>query len=384
MSHSQDIIYIGNPFYTDNRTSSHHVARHLSKDYRLIYIEAGGLRSPRVNKSDLLRIVKRLQVLFKPIREVEPNIFVKSIFALPFGSHPLIGTINRKIQHHTLKGLYRRFGLNKPIIWCVSPALIKTIEDYERSLLVYYCVDDFSSFPDVDVALIKSLDKQLTQQANVIFTPSEPLFERKKQQNDTCFLSPHGVDVDHFGRAMKAQPKPQSIEIFRDKTIIGFWGLIEHWIDLELVFFLAKSRPELIFFMIGRVAVDLNEMNVPPNVQFVGQIPYEELPVYAHYFSVAIIPYKLNDQVYNANPLKLREYLATGKPIISVRTPETEKYNEVIAIADDYESFLALMNSELAGECFSTQQARLQSIENESWSARYQNIKQKIEHLIAV
>ncbi|MEM7707637.1 MAG: hypothetical protein AAF358_18945 [Pseudomonadota bacterium] len=384
MARPRDIIYVGNPFQADNRTSSHHIARHLSKSHRLIYLEAGGLRAPRASRSDLAKIVRRVQLLFTPIQEVEPNIFVKSIFALPFGSHPLIGAVNRKIQRLTIRRLFRSFALHNPIIWCVSPALINVVKDVDRSLLVYYCVDDFSSFPDVDVSLILDLDQQLTTLSDIVFTPSKPLFDVKKGQAKRCRLSPHGVDLKHFGRARSAPAVcPEPISGLPQQPIVGFWGLIEDWIDLELVFFLARELADVIFLMIGRVAVEIPEGQIPDNVRFIGQIPYEQLPEYAYYFTVAIIPYKLNKQVYNANPLKLREYLATGKPLVSVSTPETERYRDVVALADGYEEFLEMLNRELDGESHATPEARLRSVENESWSARYEVIWETVETLLA-
>jgi glycosyltransferase involved in cell wall biosynthesis len=380
MKKPTDIIYVGNPFQADNRTSSHHIARQLSSDFRVFYLEAGGLRAPRANASDLGRIVRKLLTLFKPVQELEPNIFVKSIFAIPLGRFSYIRKLNYLIQKRALSNLYKKYGIVRPIIWNVSPAMIETLRDSDRSLMVYYCVDDFSSFPDVDVELVTKLDAEATECSDIIFTPSMPLFKKKSMVHSQCVLSPHGVDIDHFSKAQNHYDMPEFLP-GRDKKIAGFWGLIEDWIDLELVKQCALALPDINFVMIGRVAVDIEPLDLPGNIIFVGQVKYEELPKYASFFDVMMIPYKLNDQVFNANPLKLREYLASGKPIVSVSNPEIEKYAHVVAIAKSNEEFVDLLQAELNDGDHSAEQ-RIGAISQESWRARYQEVIQNVVSLI--
>src|SRR5262249_16807268 len=130
--------------------------------------------------------------------------------------------------------------------------------------------------------------------------------------------------------------------------VIGFFGLIEAWIDLELVEYLAQRRPSWTFAMIGRVAVQQPGIKACPNVVFLGPRPYGLLPSYGRAFDAAIIPYHLTQQVLHANPLKLREYLAMGKPIVAVRTPEIAQFEDVVRIADTREEFLEHLDSVLA------------------------------------
>src|SRR5207302_3834993 len=144
------------------------------------------------------------------------------------------------------------------------------------------------------------------------------LLAGKRALNANTHLSPHGVDFDHFVKAQDpALPLPDDVAdlVASKRPIVGFFGLIERWIELGLVAYLAQQRPDWTFLMIGRVAVP--EADVPrlPNLRFLGRRPYESLPAYGRAFSAAIIPYHLTPQVMHANPIKLREYLAMGKPI---------------------------------------------------------------------
>src|SRR5262249_37865749 len=150
--------------------------------------------------------------------------------------------------------------------------------------------------------------------------------------------------------------------------VIGFFGLIERWIDLDLVDFLAEHRPHWTFVMIGRIAVEDDQVPHRPNIHYLGKRTYEELPAYGKQFKVSIIPYRLTQQVLHANPIKLREYLAMGKPVVSVSTPEIDKYAEVVAIAHSQEEFLARLDEVLARpECPEEVHRRMSRVTPESW-----------------
>ena len=126
--------------------------------------------------------------------------------------------------------------------------------------------------------------------------------------------------------------------------MVGFFGLIESFVDLELIDWLAEHRPEWQFLFIGRVAVPAGSLPQRPNVHFVGKRPYADLPAYAKRFDACVIPSRVGDWSYHANPIKLREYLATGKPVVAVETPQVKKFADVVEVAADREEFLARLD----------------------------------------
>jgi len=121
---------------------------------------------------------------------------------------------------------------------------------------------------------------------------------------------------------------------------------------------------------VGHASVDVGDLARLPNIKLVGPQPYESLPGWAKAFDVAIIPYRLNQQVLNANPLKLREYLATGKPIVSVPTPEVERFNSVVAVARSREGFLAAIQTALTDDSAALSAARMAVVSEMSWEHR--------------
>jgi len=247
-------------------------------------------------------------------------------------------------------------------------------------LSVYYCIDDYASLPDVDEAAVREMDEDMTRKADLVFVASVTLLEPKRRLNRETHVSPHGVDVDHFSRARdESTPVPGDIARLAH-PIVGFFGLIERWIDLDLIDFLSEQRPHWTFLLIGRIAVSADDWKRRPNVHFLGKRSYAELPSYGKQFDAAIIPYRLTQQVLHANPLKLREYLAMGKPIVSVRTPEIEKYGDLVQIADSREAFLSKLDQVLAHpDLPEDARRRISRIAGESWDGRLRDVLEIVQ-----
>jgi glycosyltransferase involved in cell wall biosynthesis len=239
-----------------------------------------------------------------------------------------------------------------------------------EDLVVYYCIDDYSALPGVDATQIARLDGELTRAADQVFVASKTLLAAKSPINSTTCYSPHGVDYYLFSQAADAsRPVAEPLRDLR-RPIVGFFGLIEAWIDLDLVAYLARARPQWTFVLIGRVAVDASTLAALPNVVLPGPQPYAALPDWARAFDVAILPYRRNAQVLAANPLKLREYLATGKPVVSVHTPEVEQFGHLVGLASEYPEFLAKVEAALGADSEQARRIRMQSVAAMTWEAR--------------
>jgi len=379
---NQDIIYFSNDWAADNKTSSHQIAQQLSKSNRLLYIEASGLRAPTTSAHDIKRIFNKIKKIFSGARKVSDNVHVYSPFIIPFHRYAFIKKINKFILVYSIKKTSKKLGFKKPILWIVIPHMSVVINNLDEKLVVYYCVDDFSSLPGVDTKAILEHDVTVTEKADVIFTPSQPLYEKKVKINNNTYLSPHGVNIDHFAKVFnKDLDIPVEMRDL-DKPIIGFFGLIEQWIDLELIKYMAQANPRRSIVLIGRVVQDITGFNGIDNVYFLGARPYDLLPNYAKLFDVAVIPYKLNKQVYNANPIKLREYLAMGKPVVSVRSPEMEKFSDVIYISDNYEEFVNNIENALNNNTDIKVQERITKVKYSSWEKRLEKVSEIISKVL--
>lgn len=342
------IIYFGNDWSAENRTSSHHVARWLAKRYDVIYVESPGLRAPKGTGRDLKKLLSKVGLALRGPRPMPEGLHVQTMLQIPFHGSELVRRANRHLLVQSLRLLLKLRGIERPITWFVVPHMAPVAGQLGERLSVYYCIDDYAALPDVDVQAVTAMDETLTRNANLVFVASDTLLQKKRALNPDTHVSPHGVDYDHFVKAQDpALETPEDIAKL-PRPIIGFFGLIERWIELDLIKYMAEQRPGWTFLMIGRIAVP--EADVPrlPNIHYLGRRPYESLPAYGKAFDVAIIPYHLTQQVMNSNPIKLREYLAMGKPIVSVSVPEIDKFSDHVAIARTREEYLAKVDEAVA------------------------------------
>lgn len=347
------VLYFGNDWSAENRTSSHHVARHLARRHRVIYVECPGLRAPRANGRDLGKLVAKLRLFAAGPRPQPEGLEVQTLLQLPLHGNALVRAANRRVVSATLRRLLARAGVDSAelVTWFVVPHLAAVAGTMGERLSVYYCIDDYASLPDVDAAAVRAMDDELTRKADIVFVASQTLQASKRAINSNVVVSPHGVDFDHFVRAQDpATELPRDLrELRREgreaRKVIGFFGLVERWIDLDLIAFLADARRQWSFVLVGRVALPDSEVPRRPNIHYLGRRPYELLPAYGKGFDAAIIPYRLTQQVLHANPIKLREYLAMGKPIVSVSTPEIDRFAAHVRIATSRDAFLAELDA---------------------------------------
>ena len=149
--------------------------------------------------------------------------------------------------------------------------------------------------------------------------------------------------------------------------VIGYYGLIEEWLDLNLIAFLAERHPDWSIALIGAKRVDTTSLDKYPNVHFLGRKPHSELPAYCKGMSVGMIPHQVNDLTRHMNPIKLREYLSAGLPVVSVALPEVTYYGDLCHVAHSYEEFEQGIVNALATETAETRRLRSERMQSETW-----------------
>jgi len=364
------IVYFGNDWFAENRTSSHHIARWLGERFPVLYIETPGMRAPTASRRDFKKLWKKLSRALRPPQRVAGQVWVMTMPQIPYRRWPFIAHLNRLYGRYIVRRAIRQLGFREVVSWFVVPHPGALARQLGESFVVYYCIDDYSGLPDVDCAEIARLDAALTRAADQVFAASTTLLERKRKLRPATVFSPHGVDFDHFQKAAApATPVPELARNLRH-PVIGFFGSIGGWVDVDLLLDLARSKPEWTLLMIGLVSADVHELRDCPNVVFAGAQPYEKLPEWAKAFDVAILPYRLNQGSISANPLKLREYLATGKPVVAMTTPEVDRFAHCVGVAHTRDEFLRKIEDALTGDSAAQKQARIREVTGCTWEAR--------------
>ena len=377
------VVYFGNDWSAENRTSSHHIARRLAGLVPVLYIETPGSRAPQSSARDLRKLWRKLARMFAPPRKIHDRLYVATIPQIPFRKLPLVGALNRRLGCFLARRAIAKLGFGRLVSWFVVPHPAALARRLGEALTVYYCIDDYAAHPGMDVAAIQALDDHLTRVADVVFVAPRALVDAKRALNAHVYFSPHGVDFDLFAQAADPATQPAEETQALRHPIIGYFGSLAGYIDYDLLGYLAKSRPQWTFLFVGYVSSDVSRLRSCHNVVLAGPQAYETLPRWAKAFDVAICPYLVNRQVKNSNPLKLREYLATGKPVVSVAIPETAQFADCVYLAEDHEQYLAAIDRALTEDSAELRKRRMDSVAGASWDARFQETVAVVDRFLA-
>jgi len=372
------VVYFGNDLMSENRTSSHHMAFRLAERLPVLYIDSPGLRPPRASGRDLKRVRQKLREAMRLPRRVRPNLWHATIPQIPFRSWPGVDALNRMYTKWAVRRALKHVQFEKRISWFVAPHPGFMAGHLGEDLCVHYCTDDHSSHPGVNSVQVARAEEQIARKADIVFVAPPSLVEKKRSQNPNTHFAPHGVDVEMFARAMDPSTPVAPVAAELPKPVVGYFGTVGAWIDTEMIQWIAEQRPDWSFVLVGQAFVDTSRLKALPNVRVVGVQPYETLPNWARAFDVAIIPYLQNDQTRNANPLKLREYLATGRPVVAAWNPEVIKFSDIVRVAGDRQSFMDAIADALQNDNEQARQRRLAAVADSTWDNRFSDVLTRV------
>ena len=377
MIEGQDIICFANDWDSDP-LSKKHIMLLLARRNRVLWVNSIGTRNPQVSVRDFRRSLDKLKKFFSGCQRRAENLFLFSPLAIPFHGNRTAQWLNRKWLSWSLRRVCRQLGFRNPITWSFIPTSADVVGTLGEQLIIYHCVDEFSEFTGTAKAALLEMERRLMEKADLVIVSSGPLYESKRRYNPKTFLVTHGVDVQHFRKA--CNPKtvvPQEIAALKS-PVIGFHGLVADWVDLELVRFLASARPEWSFVLIGKLDTNTEPLHSLSNVYLLGRKDYALLPTYCKGFHVAILPFTVNELTLAANPLKLREYLAAGLPVVATAIPEAVRLGSLVRIGESYQQFLEQIEALLAEGSSGPTLAVSQAMDSESWEGKVAEMCQLI------
>lgn len=374
MIEGYDIICFSNDW--DGDSPQKHIMTRLARRNRVLWVNWIGDRNSSAR--GVRRTIRRLWEFACGCRVVGENIYTYTPLAVPFEG-PRADRFNREWLAVSLRMVCRQLGFRQPIHWSFVPCSVAMVGKLGERSVIYHCVEELPACGAADETALLERERQLIARADAVIVCSPPLYEGKVAQGATPFVVTHGVEVDHFRRACDPRTRaPDDIRRVR-KPIIGFFGPIEHWVDLELVRFLAESRPEWSFVLIGKHAVSVSAVQGLPNVHLLGHKDYRELPRYCKAFSVAILPFVVNEHTLNANPLELREYLAAGLPVVASAVPEATRLEGLVEIARGLEDFLQRLDRLVAFGRTGPDLVVSRLMESETWDHKAEELSRIVE-----
>ncbi len=373
MIEGNDIICFSNDWEADPLSKKHIILR-LAKKNRILWVNGVGNRNPTASARDIKRIFRKLGQFLHGCRPVAENINVFTPIVIPFHGSRLARWINPRFYRWSIRRACRQLRFENPITWTYAPSCADVAGTLGERYIVYHCVDEFSQFTGADKAGIAAMEQKLLDKADVVIVSSEALLKSKSRQNPNTFLVTHGVDYDHFAKACLSETEPAKECAHFKGPVIGFFGLVADWVDLEVIRHLAVERPDWSLLLIGEVQADISRLRDLPNVHIIGRRDYKSLPGYAKLFDVAILPFVVNELTLAANPLKVREYLAAGLPVVATPLPEVKRLGRLIRVATTGDEFLgAIQKFLLEGRRGPSIEAS-RAMRSESWDAKVEEL----------
>lgn len=234
--------------------------------------------------------------------------------------------------------------------------------------VVYDCMDEWDTFPNMG-AFNVSEERELVGETDVLVVSGRTLLDKYTAAGCRPVLARNGVDFEFYN-----QPHAPAADVRAPKPVIGYFGAIADWMDLELVRSAALARPQYSFVMVGQVFRDDISKIELPNVHLQGSKPYAEIPSYLERFDVCVIPFVLNDVTKATDPVKLYEYLSRGKPVVATAMAELSECADLIYIARDAEDYVRQLDRAAAENDSKLRNRRIEYAAANTWEQRYRTM----------
>jgi len=373
-------------------SSTQHLMKCMSNHHQVFWINSIGLRRPRLK--DGKRIIEK----FKQLKHATSNDFnqgktqleietqplgILAPVAIPWPGSYIAYVLNRLLLTYQTRALLAKHKIKDEeprILWLSLPTARCVVDSLEEDMVVYYAGDDFSALNGVDHKQVSFEESELVKKADVIFAASENIASQLPQ--DRTYVLPHGVDLKHFSSVCERPGNyPES------DLVVGYYGSVTNWLDFELIRFLAQSRPDVTFLIIGRIETTECDVFECKNIIHLPDMPHDQLIQYAANWQVSLIPFVDNEQIRACNPLKLREYLAIGHPILSTQYPAVMPFRDCIYVANDKYEMLEQLNLALVLPNKELEKLKNRSrkiVESATWHARCELVTTLLAEKLAI
>jgi len=395
--------------WDDVPTCTTHILREMAKNMPVLWVSSIGTRKPSaVAGKDLRRIAGRVIGGLKPAEWKENKLKVLKPILIPKAESRLAKWINRKVFGWYVR---RERGRESGVggrgtaleYWCFVPNAVDLISGSDTQAgakIIYYCADDWTQFHNLDGDWMAAKERDLVKRADVVFVTSRFLQNKlahlvasipdsesptsvlpasvSASPSKLCYM-PHGVEYDRFVLALdKTLPIPADIADL-PKPVVGFYGNLHSWVDFELIKALALARQQWSFVLIGEKYADVAELESLPNVFLAGRRDHAQLHNFCRGFDVAIIPYDMtNPRMESVNPVKTKELLSAGLPVVAADVPELRNYGDDVITCTGINEWLNALDRQILREDHSDISTKMRG---ESWVNKVSEIRKIINSI---
>lgn len=350
--------------------------RELSAHMPVLYVNSLGMRVPRITEGSMFlrRIARKLSSIKRGFVKIEDNFGVLSPISLPgergasLSKHWLARRINKAAKS---------MNINNPLVWVACPIAVGLVDSLNPAGLVYQRTDRYECFPGVKPSRVRACDDRLKASADLTVFCGDLLYEREAIRCRNACQIDHGVDYERFASAGENTENQPADMASLPRPRVGFVGGIDsHTFDAALFRSLAEQLDDVQFVLVGACSLPDGWCELP-NVTMLGQRPYEQVADYMAACDVLIMPWRTNQWIESCNPVKLKEYLAIGRPIVSTDFHQVRRYSGAIRISSAPQTFIKEVRNALKDS--SDAADRRLRIAGQNWSVAAETAIQELE-----
>lgn len=379
------ICFGGEDWWYHHPHSKNHLMRRFARaGNKVIFVNSISMGLPSLANKDLLpRVARKLRSYAKLARTTPEGITVVSPATLPFFGSRAARAVNRHLLSAQINMLARSRHLARPILWIAIPTAAEMIGRLDESLVVYHVSDKYDANTmdhATDPAAIRRLHEIALDKADLIFYSGRKLYTEAERGRERSYLLEQAVDFAHWASvtsgALEVAPEVAALP----RPRLGYFGAVEPWlVDQELIKRAAEKHPTWQWVFIGNKSRGMEIENLP-NTHFLPPVPYDDLPRYAAGFDVCVLPWE-TEQAFTSygSAIKVREYLATGKPTVIAPLPEYEPMKDVLRIARSRDDFFRQVEHALEETGTEARRARQAAVASGTWDARAEWVSELIK-----
>lgn len=382
MSNSKTLLLVFSDDWGRHPSSCQHLIRRLLDRYDVVWVNTIGTRALKLNWVTIRRAFEKAVSWIKASKNSGSALSSSDRSDNPIVLNPKMlpsfgGKTRRRINKSLLvKQIVPELEKRScPVIGITTvPYISDLIGELPVDRWVYYCVDDWSCWPEMDAKPLRDMESELIAKCDAIICASRALQSRIAQQTGrTSMLLQHGFDEQFLRRPRSKRLLKQ----FPGRKVL-YWGLIDQRLDADIVTACANAFPKDSFIFVGPTANPSEELFLPKNVYPYGVVEYSQLPALAMESSVLIMPYADTDVTQLIQPLKMLEYLAVDKPVVARNLPSTAEWSDCLDVANNPEEFVKLLKIRLNKGLTSSQRRARKRVEEMSWPKKTEEFEEML------
>ncbi|MCE5187078.1 MAG: glycosyltransferase [Planctomycetaceae bacterium] len=376
------ICFAPSDWWGMNPSCTTHLIKRFARHNRVLYVNpfssdllgvTGGKR-----KGVTGRVIRKLKSLAKWLRKADENLYIFSPVFIPVQGSTSVDRINNMLLIFQLRVACGIVGIRDPLIWMENLRAADLLKHYRNCYTLFHVSDLFTHDGYVaDKSVLRQREQAAIEASRAIICVSETLYGLYHEHRKDVHYIPHGVEFDRFYQAAQENVMPPELKGV-PKPIAGYFGTLTGSNDIALWEMCAERLKDVSFVFAGRITGgDYSGLQSKANVRMLGPLPYERIPAVCAGFDVCMLAWKISPWIKSCNPLKLFEYMACGKPVVSVAIEEARKYADVISVASSAEEFCRLIRWELDHDTPQRRQKRIDLARANDW-------EQKVEQFSAI